>query len=218
MRPAANLSLSPAIACVCLHVNTESTTWRLFVAIPLPDAVRREIERAQAELRRALPEDCVRWTRPGQFHLTLVFLGNVEVNRVDELAASLRNACAGCPVLGLKAERIGFFPPAGFPRVVWASVRDAAGQLQQVQAVVSGAVQPWTQEQRKETFTGHVTLGRCRVKRREAEVLSKLAASMADRVFGEWVARDIELVRSELSPNGSRYTVVATASLAEEIG
>jgi len=39
--------------------------------------VRDEIEKAQEDLRRALPRESVRWTRREQFHLTLKFLGNV---------------------------------------------------------------------------------------------------------------------------------------------
>ena len=59
--------------------------YRLFVAVMVPEEVKAEIERAQAELRRALPEARVTWTRPEQFHLTLKFLAHVEAQRVGEL-------------------------------------------------------------------------------------------------------------------------------------
>ena len=37
--------------------------FRLFIAVTLPEAVKANIEAAQAELRQALPGHGVRWTR-----------------------------------------------------------------------------------------------------------------------------------------------------------
>src|SRR5262245_52579678 len=102
--------------------DSSSSQLRLFIAIPLPEPVRHEIETAQSELKRALPDHCVRWTRRGQFHLTLKFLGNVEAHRVDELTGNLRQVSVGFAPLRLRAERIGFFPDMRYPRVIWAWV------------------------------------------------------------------------------------------------
>ena len=45
-------------------------------------------------------------------------------------------------------------------------------------------------------FTGHVTLARMQgVKPAQAEILSKLALGMAGKVFGEWMADKVELIR-----------------------
>jgi len=56
--------------------------WRLFVAISLPEPVRREMEVLQAAWRAELPPKSVRWTHGGQLHLTLKFLGDVASDRV----------------------------------------------------------------------------------------------------------------------------------------
>jgi len=39
------------------------------------------------------------------------------------------------------------------------------------------------------------------------------AAVMEGRMFGEWTADRVELIRSELSPVGARYTTLAAAPL-----
>src|SRR6266487_4607346 len=91
-------------------MSAEPTTIRAFLAVPIPDAVKAEIERAQDELRQALPKPCVRWTKREQFHLTLCFLGNVATTRVPELTEAVGAACRGFPALKLRAERIGCFP------------------------------------------------------------------------------------------------------------
>jgi 2'-5' RNA ligase len=198
-------------------MDTELEKFRLFVAVRLPESVKSELSRAQAELRDALPPGAVRWTKPEQCHLTLKFLGDVDAPRVGELCSSIRKACHGFPAVHLRAERIGFFPHPRHPRVIWAWVHDLAECLPLLQQAVDVVVEDFTDEIREKTFTGHVTLGRCRnIKRAEAEILSNLAMRMADRVFGEWTADRIELIRSELSPGGSRHSSLATIELAGE--
>jgi 2'-5' RNA ligase len=60
-----------------------------------------------------------------------------------------------------------------------------------------------------------VTVARVQgIKRAQAEILSNLALAMAGRFFGEWTADKVELIRSELSSGGSRYTTIATVLLS----
>ena len=39
------------------------------------------------------------------------------------------------------------------------------------------------------------------------------ATVMKNRVFGEWTADHLEVIRSQLSPRGSRYTTLARSPL-----
>jgi RNA 2',3'-cyclic 3'-phosphodiesterase len=190
-------------------------TWRLFVAIRLPDPVQAAIENAQAELRRTLPEPGVRWTRREQLHLTLSFLGDVEAQRADALIESLRRGCRNAPSLRLRAAGIGAFPNLKSPRVFWVGVHEARDQLASLQGAVAAAVRDFTVEKPPGRFTGHITLGRAKdLKPSSAQPLAKLAAAMADRVFGEWTADQVELIRSELRPAGARHTTLDAIALA----
>jgi 2'-5' RNA ligase len=192
----------------------ESERFRLFIAVTLPEEVKAQIEAAQAELRRALPGPGVRWTRREQFHLTLMFLGDVDVARVQPLEEAIRAACRGFSALPLRAERVGFFPDLRYPRVVWAGVQDQAGQLLRLQQAVDAATRDFTTEQKEERFSGHITLARIKaIKRPEAEALRQAAAGMAERLFGQWTAGEVELMRSVLSPQGARHTSLAATAL-----
>jgi len=194
----------------------DSEQFRLFIAVAIPGEVKAKMEAAQAELRRVLPERSVRWTRREQFHLTLRFLGDVEAARVEALGEALRAACRGFGALHLRAERVGFFPDLRRPRVVWVGVQDQAGQLPRLQAAVELATREYTTEEQEEQFTGHVTLARIKgIKRPEAEALGQGAAGMAERLFGEWPAYQIELMRSQLLPQGARHSTVATIALPD---
>lgn len=55
----------------------DSAQIRAFIAINLPAEVREKLERVQRELKSALADSDVRWTKPAQVHLTLKFLGDI---------------------------------------------------------------------------------------------------------------------------------------------
>jgi len=194
---------------------TDSERLRLFIAVTIPEDVKTKMGVAQAELRRTLPERIVRWARREQFHLTLRFLGDVEAARVEALGEAIRSACRGFGALHLRAERVGFFPNLRYPRVVWVGAQDQAQQLPRLQQAVELATEGFTSEAKEKAFTGHVTLARIKgIKRPEAEKLSAAAAGMADRLFGQWTAYQVELMRSELLPQGARHTSLASIALA----
>src|SRR6266853_591130 len=188
--------------------------YRLFVAIRIPEQIKDAMAAAQAELRQALPEREVTWTKREQLHLTLKFLGNVDAHCVDALNDQLRAACQGFAPLTLRAERVGAFPEARLPRVVWAGLTDAEVQLPKVQSAVEAASKNFTTLEPEKKFTGHVTLARAkRINRSDSQVLSDLLADMVDRLFGEWTAGEIELMRSDLGANGARHTLIGTVHL-----
>jgi len=188
---------------------------RLFVALAVPDAVMSEIEKAQDELRQALQDGSVRWTRPEHFHLTLRFLGNVAVGSIEVLRDKLRLTCRDFTPMKVRAERIGFFPERGFPRVIWVSVCEPNQELLRLHKAIQTSTIEFTSEAAENEFAGHITLGRAKkIRPREAETLTGFAARMRERIFGEWTVRKVELLRSELLQDGAHHTVVATFPFA----
>jgi 2'-5' RNA ligase len=192
--------------------------YRLFIAIELPEKVKHAIEKTQGELRTALPAKSIRWTRREQFHLTMRFLGSVEAPQVDRLNEMLRRACAGTGELQLHAGTIGVFPGVRRPRVVWAGVDDRAGRLSLLQRSIEAATAAFTNEPPQEKFTGHITLARCReINRADASTLATLVEKMAGRSFGEWTAASVEVIRSQPTSQGSRYTTLASVALLPSV-
>jgi 2'-5' RNA ligase len=126
---------------------------RLFVALPLPEPVKRSLE----PLARGLGD--VRWLTPDQQHLTLRFIGEVDQGRVDEIAEALA-LVEGLP-FELKLEGLGHFPPRGEPKVLWVGVsrNPELGALKRRvdRALAAVGIEP---EARK--FAPHVTLARLR--------------------------------------------------------
>lgn len=188
--------------------------WRLFIALEVPEPVKDRIEQAQRALRDACRRADVRWTRREQFHLTLRFLGQVEATRAEALAVALRSATAEIRALQLTAGKIGFFPGAHRPRVVWAGLDGGSGLLTLQQAVAIAAA-PYTSEPAEKEFSGHITLARIReIRGGDARALEAAAVRLADEVFGSWTATRVDVIRSRLSPEGARYSSIAEIPLA----
>jgi RNA 2',3'-cyclic 3'-phosphodiesterase len=187
---------------------------RLFVALAAPDVVKSEIEKAQHELRQALPDGSVRWTSSEHFHLTIRFLGNVALDRIDALSDKLRLTCRDFAPMKVRAERIGFFPEHGFPRVIWVSVGDDHQQLVHLHRAIQTSTLEFTSEPAENEFAGHITLGRAkRISRNEANILTGFAMRMHQRSFGEWTVNSLELLKSDLLPDGAHHTVLTTIPL-----
>ncbi|HTY86010.1 MAG TPA: RNA 2',3'-cyclic phosphodiesterase [Candidatus Acidoferrum sp.] len=192
-----------------------AATHRLFIAIALPPVVQEEIILVQRELQPLVPREVVRWTRPDQFHLTLRFLGNFPVHEVEGLKRAVGDICRNASPLGLQARGVGFFPHARSPRVVWVGVDDSERRLLGLQKQIETAVSPLSSEPGEKNFAGHVTLGRLKNPRpSDVRDLVVRVQALESRAFGNWMASEVEIIRSELCPAGARYTSLAACRLA----
>jgi 2'-5' RNA ligase len=180
---------------------------RLFLAIPIPDDVRAELLQLQLQLQPLLPLHAVRWTKPEQFHLTLEFLGNVPVANTDALSRAARAVCDAAPAMRLRAEGAGFFPHARSPRVFWVDIKSMDGLLLEFQQRLELAVQPFVEKPEDKKFTAHVTLARFE-KMRSCDMEKLKAAIAVGRTFGEWTAKEVQLIKSSLQPAGAIHAIV----------
>jgi len=185
---------------------------RAFVAIGLDEKTRAELGLAIERLRRAARN--VAWVAPGNLHITLKFLGDVDEARVEAIAASLRQALAGAPAFDAVVGGLGAFPTPARARVVWAGVRAGAEAMVGVAGRVEAALASFGFPQEARPFSPHVTLGRVRVPRRDPGLAEALGDGEG-REFGTVRVERVLLVRSRLSPRGSEYSELAAVPLRQ---
>jgi len=180
---------------------------RLFLAIPLPEHVRGELLRLQHQLQPLLPSRAVRWTKPEQFHLTLIFLGNVPDADTAALSRAVHSVCDTAPPMRLRAEGVGFFPDIRSPRVFWVDIKSVDGHLADFQRQLGLSVQPFAEKEEAKKFTAHVTLARFeKLLHHDTDKLK--AASAIDKTFGEWTAEEVQLIKSSLQPSGALHVIL----------
>lgn len=173
----------------------------------IPENVRLELRRLQDELRPVLPPRTVRWTNTEQLHITLKFLGNVPAAAVPALSETARAVCASASPFHLRAEGVGFFPGEVSPRVFWVDIKNPDGRLPEFQRQMESAVAPFAQKEEPKKFTAHVTLARFeKLRRGEAE---KFASHVqAGKMFGEWTAKEVQLMESKLTQAGALHAIL----------
>jgi 2'-5' RNA ligase len=184
---------------------------RVFIAIALEPELAREVRTVQQRLNS--PEGVVRWSNPEHLHLTLQFLGNVAVERLDDLAAALRRACALTAPFHLALEGAGCFPNTKAPRAVWLGVQGDLEPLQKLQRQITNATKGFGDQGDERAFQPHLTIGRVKT----SGVASRKAGQTIELAdvpkLGDWTVHQVLLVRSELSSDGARYATLAAVTL-----
>lgn len=183
---------------------------RLFIAIEIPDEVKREMAKAQDMLRRSGAE--AGWTRPEGIHLTLKFLGEVNGSRVPEIMDSLKSAVAGTGRLHIEISGAGAFPNPNSPRVAWMSVTGDVERLAKTQAAIEDAMAGLGFRREDRKFSPHLTLARVRRIRSRGRWLAALDGIKNVRLPG-FDADSISLMKSELKPSGAVYTELGRVDL-----
>jgi len=184
------------------------TTRRLFVGIPLTDAVRESLAGSQKALAEAVPRGSVRWVPEANLHLTLKFLGEVDEGRVARLARGLSGLLAAWPVMPARLhDGVVLFPEARHPRVVAARVMGGDALLH-----LADRMERWAEKEgvtrEKRRFIPHVTLGRVR---NAGIPFSRFAQG---RILSTaWDIDRVCLYESRLTPKGARYLVRHTVAL-----
>ena len=177
---------------------------RVFVALNLPDAVRRALWDATTELRDG-PYP-IRWVRPEGLHLTLKFLGEVEDGRQPELEGALRRSVAGAKALPLALGGFGVFPDFRRPRVVWVGIAPEPG-LEILQHRVEQEFAPLGFPTEARPFRPHVALGRAARAARPVD-FTGLEAALGRVEFAETaLVSAVDLVQSTLQSGGAVYHV-----------
>ncbi len=103
---------------------------RAFVAAELPQPLRFALAVHLAGYRRLHPG--LRWVAEANLHLTMKFLGNVEVDRVSEMVRATGRACQSHPPFEIRLRGWGIFPPRGAPRVLWLGVDSGLAELERL--------------------------------------------------------------------------------------
>ena len=184
---------------------------RSFVAILLNDEVRAAVAGEIARLRPLASR--VGWVAAPNLHLTLKFLGELLPDALEQVKDALTEAVAGVPPFSLHFYGLGAFPGMARPRVLWVGVAEGGQAAQALQARVEAALGQRGFPRDERPFSSHLTLGRVR----EPRALAGLQEAMARDARMDFVrleVRALSLMRSDLSPAGSRYTELAKFPLS----
>jgi 2'-5' RNA ligase len=170
---------------------------RIFVAVDISEEARRKTAAYIENLRRQFPGLRVGWDKPEKLHLTLKFLGDTGDEQLAKLMQAAERAARQIANFKLRIAGSGVFPNSRKARVLWLGVADEKGSLRDL----------------SKDFKAHLTIARLREPEKSGKLVEKHLRENFEEV--EFAVSEIVIYQSELSPQGSRYTVVSKHALKE---
>jgi len=193
--------------------------FRAFIAIEIPPKIQQAIHKAISSLRGEVGE-LVRWVPPDNIHLTLKFLGDVSLARVEQLTQMLRAEADSCPAFDIHIGGLGSFPSLKRARVIYIGIQ-APAELEALVRGIESASRKLGYESDangRRGFSPHLTIGRVNQKISASEGQKIRRAIEAAKIDSLGTARvdSVQLYKSELKPSGSVYTKLFSASLKNQ--
>lgn len=192
---------------------------RTFIAVDLPPNVLDALGQISTQLQAKLPDTPVRWVNFEKMHLTLKFLGDVSTENISMVERILKSEASKRPVMEIGIGGIGAFPKMRHPRVVWIGV-EAPTELFDLRRGIEDGVARLGYNYDKYEFTPHLTLGRISRKASATDVRTVGNVLHDFQVGFLGVARidAVHLYKSDLHPDGARYTRLFSAELTDPEG
>ncbi len=176
---------------------------RLFLAIDLPKEVKEYI----FELEKKFKEAKITWVAKKNLHITLKFLGDVEEKDLPKLREQIKIKSR---VLNLSLGKIGFFPNAKDPRVIWIGVEPEEKVMELQQKIDEQLLTLFPGEQK---FQAHLTIGRVKSIRRKEDFNNSIKSiHLEQKTFK---ISSYQLMKSELRKTGPIYETIENISLSE---
>ena len=179
---------------------------RLFLAVPIPFTLQQQLDSwwQQQKLHfagwRSMPQS--------NRHLTLHFLGDVEGRHLDGLCDALSELFSETLPLSLDTQGYGFFPKPSRATTFWVGVKenDESGELKRCASRCRHVCQPFQQKHsgKATPFRGHITMARHSLQIDAGDLIQRVDEPLKF----SWIADEIQLISSQLPPQGALYQTV----------
>lgn len=180
-------------------------TLRTFIAVELSEEIRAVLEDIQGRLKIFHAD--IKWVEPSNIHLTLKFLGDVQLKDIPLLTETLRPALKEITPIPTELTELGAFPDLRHPRVLWAGLRDEDGRIAQLADAIETALGKIGYKKEQRDFKAHVTLGRVRSLKNIAPLVKGLQEYRLPPKTAQVIA-GITLFKSTLTPSGPIYEIL----------
>jgi RNA 2',3'-cyclic 3'-phosphodiesterase len=185
---------------------------RTFIAVDVSPEVSSRIDELIGQLRSA--DAKATWTKPGNVHLTLKFLGDTDEKRIPDVCRVLADVARQVLPFQLRVHGAGAFPSVRRPRTVWVGVTEGEQEVCALADAVERALQAEGFPRETRQFSPHVTVGRVRERGAGQSELGRRICEMSDFEAGTTLIEEAVVYASFLDPKGPTYKVLGRAPFA----
>ncbi|MCJ7717399.1 MAG: RNA 2',3'-cyclic phosphodiesterase [Anaerolineales bacterium] len=189
---------------------------RTFIAVDLPPNVLEALGQISSQLQEKLPDTQVRWVNFEKMHLTLKFMGDISKENIGMVEKILQSEASKRQVMEIGIGGIGAFPKERHPRVIWIGV-EAPTELFDLRRGIEYGLARLGYNYDKYEFSPHLTLGRIsrKASARDVRTVGNVLSDFQVGFIGVARIDAVPLYRSDLLPEGAKYTRLYSAGLID---
>lgn len=154
-------------------MSADQETIRVFVALSLCEEVMERLKKRSQALQDQFSELNIRWVPYENYHITLVFIGNVPINALDKLEALMKEAVQGFAPFDVKLGDATLFPPDNEKKGVLITSVEMSDPLKKIQSKLDQKFREAGYYLIDRLYRPHVTLARLRRSKVSEEDLIK---------------------------------------------
>lgn len=187
---------------------------KVFIGIEIPTDVKRQLWGVSESLQKfGCP---IGWVNQEKLHITLVYLGYLIEERLDEVVTILQETGSAFSPFKAKMGEIGAFPSIKHPRVIFVSLNGGLKETQNIYDNLAFRLAKTGFKLEEQKFTPHVTLGRVKdndfyLHKKIEEMLSRVKLP----VFKSFQISTISLFESVKIEKGFIYKVLVSVPLSK---
>lgn len=183
---------------------------RCFIAIEIPEPIQNQLVRIQGTLRKQIPK--ASWVKPGNIHLTLKFLGDVDPEDLESIGKAIEGVTSRHHSFSLHIGGVGAFPNLARPRVIWAGVKCGAERVSTLAQDINLALSNHGFSIDTKKFNPHLTIARLKEKIDLKPYANQYR--QYDRIHeAEMTVDTISLIQSQLHSKGAIYSTLQSYPL-----
>ena len=188
------------------------STLRCFIGISMSEEIKNNLFRCREKIIASLGNNVFRWVKPENIHLTLHFLGNIPRETIPHLEKSLVFCCRTLSPFVVTLDGIGAFPSLKKPKVLWADLKNAGGELLTLHTLCGTILQNLGIEVDRRVYRPHLTIAYLK-KRTSEDVMRYLDVNpglLKNQISCK--VKNLIIYESNLTPQGPVYTPIAVLS------
>jgi len=170
---------------------------RIFIAIDIPDEVKRELLSYEKRWRNLN----IRWTNFYKLHITIEFLGEIDKNKLESIINASKITVSNLKPFNIRLDKIILGPDSVQAKMFWATVHIDANLMKLKKLLHKNLLeQNFNLEDR--TFKPHITLARARGNQLKGRQTNTALKNLRFEAGG------IEIMESQLRPNIEKYKLI----------
>ncbi len=145
-------------------------------------------------------------------HISLKFLGDLSILEIEKTLLNLQKISSQHQSFKIDlSKNIGLFPGPGRPRVIWIGIEKGYSEVEKIYHDIERSLMKEGFYRKDKDFAAHITLGRIKYLKNSDKFIDDINNIQFKNISQR--IRSIELMESNLTPQGPIYTIIKTFPL-----